>query len=152
MTTPAGPAEVRAASHEMLLFRIGGEWFALPLDRAEAAVESLARDALPGMPAGMLGVARLRGGRLPVYSAERILGVAASAPESVTIVVQSASGRVGLLVDDVEDVIAVAPEARRPVPGAATDPVLVGVVPRGADLVGLCDPDALVRACLGVHA
>lgn len=147
-TTVATPALT-----EMLLFRVGGEFFAVPLSCAEEALESLAHEPLPGMPAGMLGVATHRGRRLAVYAPAPLLGVSNAAADGVTLVIHASAGRVGLLVDDVEDVIITDVGARRPVPGPATpDPVLSGVVPRGADLVALCDADALVRACLGGNA
>jgi purine-binding chemotaxis protein CheW len=138
---------------ELLLFRVGGEFFGIPLAHAEEAVESLAREPLPGMPPGMLGVAAYRGSPLPVYAARPVLG-AAAAGDGVTLVVRGAGGRVGVVVDDVEDVIVTDLSALRPLPGpvASTDPVLLGVIRRGTELVAVCDPDALVRAVRGVRA
>jgi len=143
---------VAAGPIEMLLFRVGAELFALPLVSSEEAIEGLASDPLPGMPPGMLGVARHRGGRLPVYAAAAALGVACGAAEPVTLVVRSDGARLGLVVDDVEDVIMTDLSALRPVPGPkSTDPVLRGVLPWEGTLVAVCDPEALVRACLGVR-
>lgn len=143
-------AMLAAAPAEMLLFRIGGEFFALPLGCAEEALEGLPHEPLPGMPPGMLGVARHRGARLPVYAAGPVLGVACAAPEPVTLVVRAAGGRLGLVVDDVEDVIVADLSALRAVPGpSSTDPVLRGVLPWGETLVAVCDAEALARACLG---
>ena len=85
-------ATVAAGPVEMLLFRVGRELFALPLGCTEEAVEALAHEPLPGMPAGMLGVARHRGARLPVYAAEAALGVAGTAAEPVTLVVRAEGG------------------------------------------------------------
>jgi len=143
-------ATMAAGQVEMLLFRVGGERFALPLVCSEEAVEALAHEPLPGMPAGMLGVARHRGARLPVYAAKAALGVAVATPEPVTLVVRAEGGRCGLVVDDVEDVIMADLSALRAVPGPkSTDPVLRGVLPWEGTLVAVCDPEALVRACLG---
>ena len=141
----------RVTSHtEMLLFRIGGELFALPLASSEEAVEALAHEPLPGMPAAMLGIARHRGRRLAVYAAAPVLGVECRGAEPVTLVVRADAGSIGLVVDDVEDVIMADLSALRAVPGpASTDPVLRGVLPWEGTLVAVCDPPALVRACLG---
>ena len=148
MTTAAEPALT-----EMLLFRVGGEFFALPLARTEEAVESLARDPLPGMPAGMLGVAEHRGKRIAVYAPAPLFGVSNAERDGVTLLIRADAGRVALLVDDVEDVIEMDPAGCRPVPGpAAPDPVLISVLPCGDKLVAICDADALVRACLGASA
>src|SRR5664279_3436697 len=126
----------------------------MPLANAEEAVESLARDALPGMPRDMAGVAQYRGARLPVYGAEQLFGIArGGGTDEVTLVVRGRGGRVGIIVDDVEDVIIADLSALRPVPGPATgEPVLSGVLPRGGELVAVCDPDAVVRTCLGARA
>ena len=135
---------------EMLLFTVGRELFALPLVCAEEAVEGLRHEPLPGMPIGLLGVARHRGTRLPVYAALSALGVPGTAADPVTLVVRTAAGRLGLIVDDVEDVIMADLSALRAVPGPkSTDPVLRGVLPWAGTLVAVCDPDALGRACLG---
>jgi purine-binding chemotaxis protein CheW len=137
------------AAAELLLFRVGAETFGVPLASAEEALESLAVEPLPGMPAGMLGVAQLRGAMLRVYAAEPLLGVAPDAHAQVTLIVRGRTGRVGLIVDDVEDVLVTDLSMLRPVPGAGgADPVLRGVMPHGDGLVAVCDPDAIVRACL----
>ncbi len=139
---------------EFLLFRVGKEFFAMPLANAEEAVERLERHSLPGMPRDMAGVAQYRGMRLPVYGAEQVLEVARDGgDEDVTLVVRGKGGKVGVIVDDVEDVIIVDLSSIRAVPGATIgEPVLSGVIPRGTELVAVCDPDALVRACLGARA
>lgn len=134
---------------ELLLFRVGGENFAVALANAEEAVESLAVHPLPGSPPGMLGVTQLRGVMLPVYAAEPIFGVSAASEANVTLIVRGELGRAGIVIDDVEDVIMADLATLRPVPGArGADPVLRGVAPHGADLVAVCDADALVHACL----
>ena len=146
-------AGVAPSMAELLLFRVGGEFFGVALARAEEAVETLLVEPLPGMPAGMLGVAHLRGAMLAVYATEPLLGVAPAAGAEVTLIVRGGAGRVGLIVDDVEDVIVTDLAALRPVPGAAgADPVLRGVTPHGDELVAVCDADALVHACLGSRA
>lgn len=137
---------------ELLLFRVGAEFFGIALASAEKALESLGRETLPGMPPGMLGVASYRGSSLPVYAAKAILGTAATG-DGVTLIVRGAGAQVGVVVDDVEDVILTDLGALRPLPGpvVSTDPVLLGVLRRGEELVAVCDPDALVRAARGAR-
>ena len=143
-------ATLAAGLVEMLLFRVDAELFALPLINSEEAVEALAHEPLPGMPAGMLGIARHRGARLTAYSAAFVLGVPCRSAEPVTLVVRAEGGRIGLVVDDVEDVIMADLTALRAAPGPrSTDPVLRGVLPWDGTLLAVCDPEALVRACLG---
>ncbi|HUO52008.1 MAG TPA: chemotaxis protein CheW, partial [Gemmatimonadaceae bacterium] len=131
MTAP--PA---AAVAELLLFTVGGEWFGVPLAAAEEALEELPLEPLPGMPAGMLGVAPLRGQMLSVYATRPLLGVAPADGARVTLIVRGGGARVGLLIDDVEDVLVTDLAMLRPVPGAGgADPVLRGVTAQDGRLV-----------------
>ncbi|MDE3129414.1 MAG: hypothetical protein KGL38_15500, partial [Gemmatimonadota bacterium] len=56
-------------------------------------------------------------------------------------------GRIALAVDDVDDVLPLPPEARGRAPLDFGDALLVGVARRGADLIGVLDPAALIAAC-----
>ena len=142
-------ADAATAVAELLLFRVGGETFGVPLANAEEAVEALPVEPLPGMPAGMLGVSQLRGAMLRVYATGPLLGVTPGAGAQVTLIVRGRTGRAALIVDDVEDVIVTDLSSLRPVPGSGgADPVLRGVLPRRGGLVAVCDPDAIVRVCL----
>ena len=48
---------------------------------------------LPGMPAGMIGVAELRGSLIPVYSPARVLNVSVDQPTAAIIVRLDGEGR-----------------------------------------------------------
>jgi purine-binding chemotaxis protein CheW len=132
----------------MLLFRLGGEYFALELAVAEEGLELPPLERLPEMPATLLGVATLRDQLLPVFTPELPLRVARARANGVMVVLRSGERRVGLAVDEVEDVMTVEPSMlrRAPVSGAG-DSVLRGIARRGTELVGIVDADALVAAC-----
>ena len=136
------------AASEMLLFRLGGEYFAIDLAAAEEVLELPQLERLPDMAATLLGVVMLRDQLLPVYTPELPLRVARSGGHGVMVVLRSGERRVGLAVDDVEDVMTIEPSmvSRPPVlDGGGT--VLRGVARRGTELVGIVDADALVSAC-----
>jgi purine-binding chemotaxis protein CheW len=136
------------AASDMLLFRLGGEYFAIDLDAAEAVLELPPLERLPDMAGAMLGVAAMRDGLLPVYTPEAPLRVARAKATGVLVVLRSGERRVGLAVDDVEDVMTIEPSmVRRPPVLDAGDTVLRGVARRGTELVGILDADALVSAC-----
>jgi purine-binding chemotaxis protein CheW len=140
-----------AGASAMLLFRLGRELFAVPLAAALEAVERPPVDALPEMPAAMLGVATVRGEMLPVYSPEHALGTRGEQADGVLLVLRDVCRRVAIAIDDVEDVIDVDTGALHPPPLAdAGDAVLIGLARHGRELVSILDADALVRAC--VHA
>ena len=146
MTAARNDRSVSAS--EVLIFRLGGEYFALDLACAEEVLELPALERLPHASAAMLGVAALRDGLLPVYTPEPALRVARAKARGVLVVVRSGERRVGLAVDDVEDVMTIEPSmVRRPPVSGTGGAVLRGIARRGSDLVGILDADALVSAC-----
>lgn len=138
------PTELRLS---MLLFRVADEHFALDLASVEEAVVIAELVAVPTRERHLLGVVDWRARLLPVYSPSRVLGLE-SAPEAVTIVVRDGDRVIGLAVDEVEDVLEIAPQQVRvaPVSGAA-EPVLRGLVRHGEVLVAVLDAGALVEGC-----
>lgn len=135
----------------LLLFRIGGETFAAELAAVEEAVEVPALHGLPEMRNGMLGMFDLRGRMLPVFSATDALGVALSGHSAATLVMRANGKRVGIAVEDVEDVVDADCSDLRNVPGPADeDGVFLAVLQQGTRLASVIDAAALVTACLAL--
>jgi chemotaxis signal transduction protein len=133
----------------LLLFRLGSETFAAELGAVEEAIEVPALHGLPEMQTGMLGMYDLRGKLLPVFSASGVLGVPLTPGSTATLVVRGAGRRIGIAVDDVEDVIdADCATLRNPPGGPDADGVLLAVLQRGTALASVIDAGALVTACL----
>ena len=139
----------------LLLFRVGAEWFALDLKAAEEALELPALERVPAMPPTMLGVFPLRGQLIPVYAPDSALGASRAGGggaggsegegEGVVIVVRARDRRIGLAVDDVEDVIMMdLSKMRRPPGRAAAEQLVLGVLRHGSELVSVIDAAALV--------
>ncbi|HVA56936.1 MAG: chemotaxis protein CheW [Gemmatimonadaceae bacterium] len=137
---------VEAADEGYLVFRVGHELFALPLDAVEEAIDLDQVQPIPEMSATMLGVVSLRGELVPLYAPSALLGVTADSQAAALIFV-TARGRVALAVDDVDDVMTISPAELLRAPMDFGDGVLVGVARRDADLIGVLDPEALVAAC-----
>ncbi|HJU65623.1 MAG TPA: chemotaxis protein CheW [Gemmatimonadaceae bacterium] len=131
---------------ELLLFRVGSEFFGLDLAAVEEAVELPAVHAVPEAPGELLGVFHLRDRLVPVYSTVGVMGVSPAADASVALVMRAGDRRIGLAVDDVEDVLSldVSTVQRSPVPDA--DNVLMGVALHHDTLVSLLDAAALAGA------
>lgn len=139
----------REGQTETLVFRVGPERFALDLPAVEEAIELPSVHHLPEMPEHMLGVFELRGRLVPIYSPERVLRVKLTREAAAVLVFRSGERRLGLAVDDVDDVLAVDGAAVRRVPVPDNeDNVLLGVIRRGADLLSLVDAESLALACL----
>lgn len=133
---------------EMLLFRQGGELFALALDAALEVVEMPALEAVPEMGDGMLGVFPVRGAYVPVYAPEAALGLQTAASHAAVLILRRGDHAIGIALEDVEDVITVdRSRLHHPHAVAAGAGVVCGVERRGSDLVGIVDADALVEVC-----
>ncbi len=154
---PAGPPRrplreaiaAREGLSDTLVFRIGEERFAIDLAAVEEAIELPSVHHLPEMPDHLLGVFELRQRLVPIYSPERVLRVALGRDASAVLVLRASEKRLGLAVDDVDDVLTIdgAAVRRAPIPDN-DDNVLLGVIRRGVDLLALIDAESLALACL----
>jgi purine-binding chemotaxis protein CheW len=140
---------VRDSQSDTLVFRVGAERFAIDLAAVEEAIELPSVHHLPEMPDHLLGVFELRGRLVPIYSPQRVLRVALASDAAAVLVLRSGDKRLGLAVDDVDDVLTIdgAAVRRAPIPDNE-DNVLLGVIRRGADLLALVDAESLALACL----
>jgi purine-binding chemotaxis protein CheW len=139
----------RVGVEELLTFHVGRERFATSLASIEEAVEHPDVYRVPEMPETMLGVFSLRGRLIPVCSPMRALGVELGTPEMTVLLMRAGTRRVGVAVDDVDDVISLDLATVRPAPGTEdSDGVLLGVVRQGNELIAIVDPDAIVATCL----
>lgn len=132
---------------ELLLFRVGAEYFAFDLAAAEEAVELDTVHGVPDMPDAMLGVFDLRGRLVPVYSPAGALRVASSPEDGVLLLMRSGDRRVGIVVDDVQDVVVLRRAMLRPPPSGEGDGLVLGVAFFGDELVTILDAHALVATC-----
>jgi chemotaxis signal transduction protein len=79
----------------------------------------------------------------------RALGVELAGTEPTGRLMRAGARRVGVAVDDVDDVITLDLATVRPSPGTEDpDGVLLGVVRQGNELIAIVDPDAIVATCL----
>jgi purine-binding chemotaxis protein CheW len=136
-----------AGEVELLLFRVGTESFAFDLSAAEEAVELESVHAVPDMPDAMLGVFDLRGRLIPVYSPAATLCTPDARSAGVLLLMRTGERRVGIVVDDVEDVVVLAHGMLRPPPSVDADGLVLGVAFFGDALVTILDAHALVATC-----
>jgi purine-binding chemotaxis protein CheW len=149
----------RDGSARVLVFRVGGERFAVSLLAVDEVIEASALQRMPDSPNHVRGIATLRGDLLSIYDPLALLG-APPAPErdsakspGATLVFTRPDGghRVGLAVDDVYDAITIAEADMRGVPGKdGSDGALLGLVRHGSELIGVIDVDALFGAAIAV--
>jgi len=110
--------ETQVARDEFLSFRLGGEEYAIDILKVQEirAHEPVTRIA--NAPAYLKGVINLRGNIVPVVDLRVKLGMArAEVDASTVVIILDIAGRViGMVVDAVSDVVALAAEQVRPAP------------------------------------
>lgn len=137
----------------VMIFRVGGERFAMGVGCVEAVVEMPSVQTLPAMPGSMLGVCELRGGQVSVYSPAAVLNVA-SEDADIAIIARIPSGdetgnrRVAIAVEEAIGAIAYDPSAWGGVGGAPSPHGLVrGVSMQDGQLTTLLDAPTFLAAC-----
>ena len=149
-TSPGGVDAPAERPLELLLFRVGGERFATPLADVEEAVDLPALHTLPESPSNMLGIFELRGELIAVFSPAGPLGARNAGTLAAAFVIRAGEHRVALAVDELDDVLAMAPGAmREPTEHEAHDGVLAGVATVDGHVVAVVDGPALARSCIG---
>ncbi len=115
---PAGPDP---DSESIMVFRVGGERYAVPVASVSEVIAGAAIAPVPGAPPRVAGVIQFRGEIRPVFNLAQVLGVSqehGSGP--ATVLLFRVRGReAGLRTGPVEDIRTVGAGARRPAPDSA---------------------------------
>ena len=143
---PPAPV-VKEELADLLMFRVGSERFAVELLGVDEVLDLPVIHFVPEMPPAMVGVVNVRGALTPVYSPHGALGLPLAQSEAV-LIFRHGGGRVGILIDDVEDAISVDLRELRETPGTHEhEEVILGVVQHEGALVAVADITALIAAC-----
>ncbi|RTL38929.1 MAG: chemotaxis protein CheW [Burkholderiales bacterium] len=142
-----------AAPREVLTCRLGSEDYGIGILAVQEIRRFEAATRIANAPAHVLGVMNLRGVIVPIVDLRHLLGLPAeNGTNTVTVVVNLGQRTVGLVVDAVSDVVALAAEDIRPRPalGPQGGPdFIVGLAQLGNDdtqrLLQLVDLGALLQ-------
>lgn len=107
----SGPGKEPVASgRELLIFSIGAEQYAVPIESIAEIIEPRRETPVPNADPAVLGVISLRGTIVTIVDAGRKLGHAGAGngPDARTIVVQREGELIGFKVDRISRVVAVA--------------------------------------------
>ena len=109
-------------SHQLVVFSLGSEEYALPI----GAVHEIIRFSEPRSVASEVpwirGVIGLRGKIVPIFDLAARMGLEPSRPGKI-VIVSSSAGQVGVMVDEVEEVLTVTSEQLEDVPTASSDSI-----------------------------
>ena len=109
-------------SQQLVVFSIGSEEYALPI----GAVHEIIRFSEPRSVASEVpwirGVIGLRGKIIPIFDLAARMGLAPSEPGKI-VIVSSGAGQVGVMVDEVEEVLTVSSDQLEEVPTANSESI-----------------------------
>ncbi len=143
---PQAAAKVRV---EVLSFHLGKEEYGIPLNCVQEIRSFQAPTRLAGASAEVLGVLDLRGEVLPVIDLRKCFHMPSAevTAATVTIVINLNHRSVGIVVDNVNEVVDLAPEQQRSMPamnGMANDGHILGIGAIGARMLLLLDINRLL--------
>lgn len=107
-----------AQNIELLLFRVGAQEYCIDIQDVREIRGWAQATALPQAPAYVRGIVNLRGAVLPIVDlADRFgFGASETSVRSAIIVVAAHDGLVGMLVDEVLEILTAKPDEVRPTP------------------------------------
>lgn len=134
----------------VVAFKLGHEGFCAPTRAIREIRGWTGCMPLPNAPDHVRGVIDLRGLVVPIVDLGRWLGRGAVeiSERSAIIVAEIETGVVGLLVDEVSDMLGVPAEAVQPLPdmhGLGSRVVLAGILALESGMIGLLDLGAICR-------
>ena len=135
-----------STSQQLVVFSLGAEEYALPI----AAVHEIIRFSEPRSVASEIawirGVIGLRGKIIPIFDLAARLDLAGNGSEPGKIVIlETGGGQVGVMVDEVEEVLTVGSDRLEPVPTANAD-TIEAIAKIDDRLVILLNPEGLFAA------
>ena len=148
----SAPEPVATSRHAVLLLKLGGRRYGLPLTQVERVFPMAALLRLPDQSIGVLGVLNVHGTVLSVVDPRPRLGIPSPAwtTDQRLIVLSTPSQRFLLWVDAVEDVTDHAPEAISAVGSPDPNRLATHVLQRDGELIPILSAVAL-QDCLGAR-
>jgi purine-binding chemotaxis protein CheW len=132
-----------AIAQQLVVFSLGAEEYALPITQVQEIIRYTEPRAVASDSPWVRGVISLRGKIVPVCDLGSRLGLqTALADQAKIVIVETGSGTVGVIVDEVEEVLTVSGDELDTVPAAGTD-VIDAIAKIGDRLVILLNPEGI---------
>jgi purine-binding chemotaxis protein CheW len=112
------------AEEQLVVFRLGKEEYAVPIAQVKEIIHYKGATKMPNTPSYMEGIINLRGKVIPVVELAMRFGIGAgNTVDRRVVIVETAGQEVGIIVDEVTEVIRLQETAIEPVPAmsASTD-------------------------------
>jgi len=99
---------------KFVIFKINEENFGIGIEKVVEIQNTLELHSIPDMPEFMSGVMNLRGTLLPVIDLRKRFGMMPAGKRERVIVVRYEDEKIGLLVDEVEEILPLSPDQITP--------------------------------------
>jgi purine-binding chemotaxis protein CheW len=129
-------------SKQLVVFSLGSEEYALPIGAVHEIIRFTEPRTVASDDAWIRGVIGLRGKIIPIFDLAARMRVAAGETEGKIVIVETGTGQVGVMVDEVEEVLTVTSEQLEDVPTADAD-TIEAIAKIDDRLVILLNPEGL---------
>lgn len=129
------------SAQQLVVFSLGSEEYALPIGSVHEIIRFTEPRTVASDAAWIRGVIGLRGKIIPIFDLASRMGLEHSAPDKI-VIVESSSGQVGVMVDEVEEVLTVTSDQLEGVPAANSESIQA-IAKIDDRLVILLDPEGL---------
>ena len=110
-------------SQQLVVFSLGAEEYALPIGSVHEIIRYTEPRTVASDAEWIRGVIGLRGKIIPIFDLASRMGLETGSEPGKIVIVESGTGQVGVMVDDVEEVLTVSAEQLETVPTAAGDSI-----------------------------
>ena len=131
-----------SAAQQLVVFSLGSEEYALPIASVHEIIRYTEPRSVVSEAAWIRGVIGLRGKIVPIYDLASRLGLMVDSQAGKIVIVETGAEQVGVMVDDVEEVLTVSRDQLEDVPSANMDSI-DAVAKIGDRLVILLNPEGL---------
>ena len=131
-------------SQQLVVFSLGSEEYALPIGSVHEIIRFTEPRSVASEVAWIRGVIGLRGKIIPIFdlAARLELPATATTEPGKIVILETGGDQVGVMVDEVEEVLTVATSQLERVPTASTD-TIEAIAKIGDRLVILLNPEGL---------
>jgi purine-binding chemotaxis protein CheW len=126
-------------SQQLVAFTLSGERYALPISSVSEVIRHTRPRSITTTDPWVRGVIGLRGKIIPIYDLAARLTLPATPPaeSDKIVIVDTASGPIGITVEEVDEVLTITPDQIEAVPGGEAGGEIVRL---GDNLLILLDP------------
>ena len=111
-----------SSSQQLVVFSLGSEEYALPIGTVHEIIRYTEPRSVVSEAAWIRGVIGLRGKIIPICDLAARMGLEPSEPGKI-VIVSNGAGQVGVMVDEVEEVLTVTSDQLEDVPTANSDSI-----------------------------